>query len=302
MSTNLTNIGYKIDFTGYDNQQIIKMLFSLFKKNYKRRSKKIEISDNYVAYKTKDESGGVLYWYVKRNIFHGGLTFTDLAPGFDGKTYQEVNSLKYIENQSTGFEKLISLWMGKDQDGGGYPLIVALPGYYLENIGKLESVEKIQITLFSYGNIEYYKNENEFEQKYPKNEQGIGLGSQMFIPSGSFPPLNEKSEENKEDFVPQPECLCYGKVVSAVKLTNKIGGGDFWHIVLDTYSAKYDVVADAEILSECPKAGEIIGGSFYVSGRLDNGPNKIAQRSRFIQTMITVAVTLAAAVLLNFLN
>jgi hypothetical protein len=233
---------------------------------------------------------------------YGKLSFVDLVPGFDGSVYQEVNSVKYIENQSTGFEKNISLWMGKDQDGGGYPLIVALPGYYLENIGKLESVEKIQITLFSYGNIEYYKNENEFEEKYPKNEQGIGLGSQMFIPSGSFPPLNEKSEENKEDFVPQPECLCYGKVVSAEKLTNKIGGGDFWHIVLDTYSAKYDVVADAEMLSECPKVGEIIGGSFYVSGRLDNGPNKIANGLKFVQIMITVAVTVAIAVLLTFLK
>jgi hypothetical protein len=35
MSTNLTNIGFKIDFTGIDGMQhLIKMLFSLFKDNY----------------------------------------------------------------------------------------------------------------------------------------------------------------------------------------------------------------------------------------------------------------------------
>lgn len=302
MPTNFSNIGFKINFSELDNRQVGEMLFSLFKDKFKHQSKKIEINDDYIAYKTKDESGGVLYWYIKRHFLYGKLSFVDLVPGFDGSVYQEVNSVKYIENQSTGFEKNISLWVGKDQDGGGYPLIVALPGYYLENIGKLESVEKIQITLFSLGNIEYYKNENEFEEKYPKNEQGIGLGSQMFIPSGNFSPLDEKSEENKEDFVPQPECLCYGKVVSAKKLTNKIGGGDFWHIVLDTYSAKYDVVADVELLKEEPKAGEIIGGSFYVSGRLDNGPNKIANGLKFVQIMITVATTVAIATLLKYLQ
>lgn len=302
MPTNFSNIGFNINFSGLDNKQVVEMLFSLFKDKFKHQSKKIEINDDYIAYKTKDESGGVLYWYIKRHFLYGKLSFVDLVPGFDGNVYQEVNSVKYIENQNTGFEKIISLWMGKNRDDGGYPLTVALPGYYLENISKLDSVEKIQITLFSFNNIEIYKNEEEFEKSHPRNEQGIGMSSKVFIPSGNFPPFNEESEENKEDFVPQPECLCYGKVVSAEKLPNKIGGGDFWHIILDTYAAKYDVVADAELLKEEPKEGEIIGGSFYVSGRLDNGPNKIANGLKFVQIMITVAVTVAIAVLLTFLK
>jgi hypothetical protein len=72
-----------------------------------------------------------------------------------------------------------------------------------------------------------------------------------------------------------------GHVLEAGTLTNALTGHPFHWALVDSYAAQYDVVVDPELLPKTPAAGNVLSGSFWLSGRLLSYPKPDGRPSWF---------------------
>jgi hypothetical protein len=70
---------------------------------------------------------------------------------------------------------------------------------------------------------------------------------------------------------PEPHALIAGQVVDASVRANAITGKPFLWALVDTVGGTYDVVIDPALLQRSPRAGDIVSGWFWLSGRLAEG-------------------------------
>ncbi|MDE2145026.1 MAG: hypothetical protein KGJ01_03655 [Patescibacteria group bacterium] len=87
--------------------------------------------------------------------------------------------------------------------------------------------------------------------------------SEMFVPTGTFPP---KKDPN---FKPHSDCWCYGKVISVDKKVNTLTNLEYYHFTMKTYGATYDVVSGMNKIPHEPQIGSIIGGRFWICAKLN---------------------------------
>lgn len=80
---------------------------------------------------------------------------------------------------------------------------------------------------------------------------GIGLAPRAFIPLGQFAEL----EDCDSRAPPESTALLTGRVLEHRRLTNEATGADFHWLLVESFAATYDVVADPEIVT-----GEIVAG------------------------------------------
>jgi hypothetical protein len=60
-----------------------------------------------------------------------------------------------------------------------------------------------------------------------------------------------------------------------------VTGNRFWWALVDTLGGTYDVVIDPELLPDSPRAGNILSGWFWLSGRI--GVEKPRKRRWFFR-------------------
>ncbi len=68
---------------------------------------------------------------------------------------------------------------------------------------------------------------------------------------------------------PQAHARISGIVSSAELRKNNKSGENFYHAIIETSIGEIDVVSDPKFLNETPAKGEIIRGSFWISGRIE---------------------------------
>ncbi len=95
--------------------------------------------------------------------------------------------------------------------------------------------------------------------------EGVSSASRSFIPSGLFSPDGEPRNP------PEPHALIAGHVLEAATRINAISGLSYWWALLDTVGGTFDVVIDPELLPEPPRAGNVLAGWFWLSGRFLTG-------------------------------
>ena len=95
--------------------------------------------------------------------------------------------------------------------------------------------------------------------------EGVSSPSRSFIPSGLISPEGEPRNP------PEPHALIAGHVLEAAVRVNTITRLSYWWALLDTVGGTFDVVIDPELLPEPPRAGNILAGWFWLSGRLVAG-------------------------------
>jgi hypothetical protein len=92
--------------------------------------------------------------------------------------------------------------------------------------------------------------------------QGLDTPSQSFIPSGLIAPTGEPVTP------PEPHALIAGHVLEGGVRLNTINGAPFWWALVETLGGTFDVVIDPESLQAPPRAGQVLSGWFWLSGRL----------------------------------
>ncbi len=67
---------------------------------------------------------------------------------------------------------------------------------------------------------------------------------------------------------PESHALIAGEVVEAGERRNAVTDRPFWWALVDTVGGTFDVVIDPSLLSNPVRAGNVISGWFWLSGRL----------------------------------
>lgn len=243
--SHLSDIGFRVETTG-DVGKII------FKFQNKAENKKF--GKNF-QFNLKDESGAVFYWYGRKKSFFVKEKIIGFIPAFKGEISQKVKVVHLLPNKKFPLEPSLRLWIYNNKEE--YPLIVDMPNYLEIQRFKFEDLKEIHAVLFAQ-NFEYFTDEDEFFKKYPKGDNVSVPAPGMFIPTGTFSPKNDPK------FKEQAKCWCYGRVIKEEKLENKLTGEYFYHFIMKTYAADYDVVVDVKDVNTKPNIGAIIGGEFWI--------------------------------------
>lgn len=137
---------------------------------------------------------------------------------------------------------------------GEYPLVFDTPDFLVHR-PNLPAVLDVQISAFAH-EIQVYADEKTYE------EAGGQLAPESFIPSGLFAPSMESIEP------PNAYAVLTGKVIQCSTFTNWNTGSKYEWALVHTLGGEFDVVIDPEILQTNIHTGNIITGSFWLSGRL----------------------------------
>jgi len=85
--------------------------------------------------------------------------------------------------------------------------------------------------------------------------------SRSFIPSGLLSPAGRPVDP------PEPHALFIGGVVEAEERRHAVTDAPFWWALVETVGGTFDVVIDPELLPTPPRAGNVLSGRFWLSGR-----------------------------------
>ena len=209
----------------------------------------------YIQYITDDGSGARLYWYFRKGNLFRKEEFLGITPAFQGSTSQHIRDPEFKPNQEWPLEPSLDLWINNSETNEEYPLIVDVVNYLEVQNKDFTKLSNIKATLFA-NTFEYYQREEEFWKQYPKKNYVHVPAPGMFIPTGTFSP------NDNQNFKSHAECWCYGKVIKSQKLVNQITKNEFYHFVMETYAANYDIVTQIKGTIDL-KQVTIIGGIFW---------------------------------------
>lgn len=205
-------------------------------------------------------SGAQLNWFTSKPSLFKRESLLGVDPSFTGKNVQKVKYAKLIPNKKYPCEPSLSVYV-YDNENNEYPLIMDMYNYLEKRDIDFSKVSKVTVTLFAKV-FESFEDKSIFWKKYPRGEKISIPAPGMFIPTGTFSPVNDPA------FIPHAECWCYGEVISFSKLINNISGGEYYHFVMKTLAASYDLVVDTKLVKGDPRKFEIIGGTFWVSSKI----------------------------------
>lgn len=233
-----TDIGFKVDTTK-DLQKVSRLI---------RKGQSMPATKhNYSC--VNDKSGASLwFWYSEKGI-------ECLNPHFNGTTESKVFLIaKEIESKCENCIVLVG-WMSptdnQNPESGSYPFGFSIPNFFtLEKI-IFPQLVSVQITAFA-GEIKVYKDEKDFSN----NKKDFAPC--YFIPSGRFP-VDEKR---------RAESNFAGKVEMVKKMRNALTRQKFYWMIVDTYGTKIDVVCDDSMINHKVVPGNIIDGTFWLSGKI----------------------------------
>jgi len=103
------------------------------------------------------------------------------------------------------------------------------------------------------------------------SQSADGGASQSFIPSGLISPSGEPV------IPPESSALIAGHVIEASPRVNAVSGLPYWWALVATVGGTFDVVIDPELLADCPRAGQVISGWFWLSGRLTTSSSRVTR-------------------------
>lgn len=120
---------------------------------------------------------------------------------------------------------------------------------------EIPSMQTIQLAAFP-EEITFYANEAAYDKEQPDIEgTGLKLGKEFFIPAGMFADKNE------------PVAQLSGEVKEVKLVPNSLTGNKFYHILLEGI-LDFDVVIPEFAVEQTIKKGNIIKGTFWLSGKI----------------------------------
>ena len=180
-----------------------------------------------------------------------------LNPHYEGTAVSTIRLLERVEDPTdTVLDGRVHSEAEPGKDGTfAYPFVFDMPNIAAQKI-KYPVIREVQLAAFAhelsvYANEEEYNNGQETEAKF---------ASEFFIPSGLFGGDGEGG--------PSSMGLFGGRVLAAEKLRNPYSDAYFYYAKVKTLGGEFDVVADPELVTEEIREGNIISGSFWLTGKL----------------------------------
>ena len=206
-------------------------------------------------------SGEQLWLQVKRTGDAMGMN-----PHFAGKSAVRIAlETRVIREAHTPLDGTFIGWANPPQDrslAGDYPLAFDCPDAAVHGGLALPAVVLVQIAAFAqqitaYGSVAAYD--------AAMTAQGMAFASKSFIPSGLISPSGQPVDP------PESHALIAGHVIESAERRNTVTGHPFWWALVETIGGTYDAVIDPSLLPALPRAGTVVSGWFWLSGRLQTG-------------------------------
>jgi hypothetical protein len=157
---------------------------------------------------------------------------------------------------------------GDDPESGVYPFVFDSPDFHLYPEFAYPCLVEAQIAAFAH-EVQLYDTPESYYQSQTAEPQ---FGSQSFIPAGLFA-MQEPDQQ------PLAYAIMRGHVITAERRHNELADGYFHWAKVETLGGTFDVVIPPELLEALPSPGNVISGSFWLSGRLISYPK--SRRSFF---------------------
>lgn len=208
-------------------------------------------------------SGEQLWLQVKRSGDAMGMT-----PHFEGRS--EVHArleARVARDTHTPLDGTFLAWArsdGHDAPGGEYPFVFDCPDARVHDTLELPASVVLQVAAFAQ-QLTVHESEAVFHDH--QASQGTSFASRSFIPSGLVSPAGEPVTP------PESHALMAGHVADAGPRTNGVTGAGYWWALLDTVGGTFDVVVDPAILDAPIRAGNVLSGWFWLSGRVRRDPS-----------------------------
>jgi hypothetical protein len=215
-------------------------------------------------------SGEQLWLQVK----HSGDAM-GMNPHFEGKSSVRIAvEARVARDAHTPLDGTFLAWANPTDaaaTGGDYPFVFDCPDAATHEALALPVKVTAQIAAFAQQITVY-----ESRQAYDAGQaaQGQSFGSRSFIPSGLVSPSGEPVTP------PESHALIAGEVLEAAERHNSVTGDPFWWALVDTIGGTFDVVIDPELLDAPVRAGNVVAGWFWLSGRLQTAAPRRGWLSR----------------------
>jgi len=202
-------------------------------------------------------SGEQLWLQVKHNGDAMGMN-----PHFEGKSSVPVAvEARIARDAHTPLDGTFLAWANPSAGGSGgdYPFVFDCPDAAIHDALTLPATLTAQIAAFAQ-QITAHDSREAYDAA--QAAQGLPFGSRSFIPSGLISPSGEPVTP------PESHALIAGEIVEAGERHNAVTGRPFWWALVDSVGGTFDVVIDPSLLSKPVRAGNVISGWFWLSGRL----------------------------------
>lgn len=161
--------------------------------------------------------------------------------------------------------------------GGDYPFAFDCPDAATHLELALPAVVTAQVAAFAQ-QVSLYESACAYASS-PEAEGAHGA-SRSFIPSGLISPAGEPI------IPPESHALIAGHVLEAAPRVNVISGAQYWWALVDTLGGTFDVVIDPALLPDQPRAGHVVSGWFWLSGRLLTGEPDATSASGWLRRLV----------------
>jgi hypothetical protein len=207
----------------------------------------------------KSESGAALWLQVNRQGELDGA-----HPHFHGESKVAIRATSRVHGDSdTELDGSFHAWANPEPNlEGDYPFVFDSPNFYQLADVALPAEGTAQIAAFA-DEVTLYGSQEEYSAAQDGDE--VKFASHSFIPAGLF--------GNKGDS-PAAHAIFTGHVVRAERKVNELGGGEFIWALVETLGGTYDVVFDPEICSTVPPPGNVLSGTFWLSGLCESLDSK----------------------------
>lgn len=184
-----------------------------------------------------------------------------MNPHFAGRNTVRVGLTATVgRSEDTPLDGAYHGWVepqSEDPASGAYPLVFDCPSFATHVDLALPSVAEVQLTAFAH-ELSVYDTEAEFEAGQTEEPR---FAAESFIPAGLI------AAKGEEDAPPEAYAILTGRVLAAERRRNSMSGASFYWASVRCLAATYDIVADSVLVEQPPRAGGVISGAFWFSGR-----------------------------------
>lgn len=204
-----------------------------------------------------------------------------MNPHFAGKSEVRVGVEARISRQGhTALDGTFLGWANPPagaSTGGDYPFAFDCPDAATHLQLELPVTLVAQVAAFAQ-QVTVYPSREAYDAS--QAAQGLSFGSRSFIPSGLFSPMGEPVNP------PEAHALFAGHVVEAEPRQNWITEAPYWWALVETLGGTFDVVIDPALVSDAPRAGNVLSGWFWLSGRLLTTPSNSTPKPGWIKRLV----------------
>jgi hypothetical protein len=186
-----------------------------------------------------------------------------MTPHFAGRSAVRIAiEARVARPNHTPLEGTFLAWLNPPDDGtagGDVPFAFDCPDAATHRDLVMPATATAQLAAFAQ-RITLHESSDDYDAD--QDALGQAFPSRSFIPSGLISPSGEPVTP------PEPHALIAGHIVDAALRRNSLTGHPFWWMLVETVGGGFDVVADPALLPRAPRAGNVLSGWCWLSGRL----------------------------------